>query len=1101
MRPGVPLGSLLAAAAALALLALVLAGSAHAEFVSTEIPAVRNEANIQDVYIDSTAPDNNFNEGDGSEFLEVRAPADKASWVFVKFPIEQIPRNATISTASFTFHNEANTGGRTLTVWVVRVPWDEGQINWTTGHNIQLSEDPINNHTTQGFPEGVPETDRNTPEVFQDFGGGGITASVQRMYSGKEPNYGWVIKDTRDTDALGRPVVQRWYSSSSFNNEDFRPFLTVGYDNNAPEFRRILADGQHRINATSTRAVNLSFEVFDPMGSIVDTWINATTPAGFEVFNKSIFQNRSTVLLNVPKHTVWSNESLGLPPGDYVINAWALDNDGNLVTTCWRARTPCWDRGDINITVENDPPFVNNSAISASNLDEGAPFSASLTAEDFTGIASVTLEVRRADEVLANLSLVPVEVDANLSGDYRIDTHAVWAGQLNLTLWVQDTAGNLNHSRVFQLRVRDNSPPVVVDAKVLAPGFGPQGPFQEEGGRVTWEATIRDASPLTVTLEINPPSGGHQVVPMTRIAGTLDQFRYAANFTERGSYAASLLARDPDGNTASRGGLGFVLLDAAAPTIESVQPRDGAWAPARPIVSAIVRDLNLDANSIIMDLRVPPDPFLRAESSTSFESETARRIQVEEPFFHNETVQVRVAARDLLGNGGDRTWSFRVDAAPPVTFLTPVGVFLAGNRTLVTGSTDLRLERSDEGSGVLATVMAVINEDAALRSGNITLPGSAPATLNLSGSPVYRGTGNYTLFLSTVDEAGNVETVQEHRFLVDDSPPEVGVSFEPGLLTARVLERGAGLREVRAKYWISPGGQQGEVPMSPADEAHTLWQARIPDASRGAQVLYAVEAVDLLGNTGRAGSDASPLRSIVQNHLPVVTLAPANGSLVRGVVHITWSITDADGDPLEVSIGVRPSTSDRARELAPRRGATGSLDWDTREAGDGLWEIQVRVRDGFEEEVARSAVEVANTQSRIAGVAVHGAEPGEPVRIEVTLYTPVERATAVVLRDDKEVARIALTDDGVAPDRRARDSVFTGEFRTNDPGNYRVDLDILFQGGRLEDRDHAATAEVQWAFPGRIVHEPLLLALVIGVPAVLVGVWAYRRYGPVRTRR
>jgi hypothetical protein len=1072
-----------------------------------------DEARSADVTIDGTTPDENLDEGDPGTLLNVRASTDPAcgdcARALLRFPLEQLPPNATIRRVQLLLTQHASTTGnsaqRVITVWEVLDAWDEGTVNWR--NQPRVGPVAINNHTT-GLDPTSGEVQLGfggtTQEVFQNACNvqrcpepperTGFSESIRRSYLGLQPYYGHELRD-RDTVVGPLPEQQQYDSSADQNLDLRRPMLVVHYDPNAPVIRDLAVDGRQFVNATSTRPVNLSFEVFDRAGHVLRAFINATTEDGHEVFNRSVLQNETVRVFNEPHHFVWSNTSLGLPCDDlngcnFVVNAFALDDDGNLNFTQYR---------QVNLTVENQPPFVNDTSVSASDLDEGQSFAASARAEDRSGIDDVRLQVERSGEVLANVSFRPDpdHVNANMSGDWRLTHTADWAGNLNLTVWVVDRAGNANHSLAFHLHVRDVFPPAFHDARVLAPGTQDGTPMQEAGGVVRWEARVTDASPLTVTLFLTPPGGGaEQSHAMGKDAEGV--WRFASNFSATGIYGGRIVARDLDGNPAERSGLGFVMTEPAPPLIASLSPQPDTFAQGQASLSAVVSDLNLDPGSITMETRVPPAAFTPAASHTVSVAETARRVEATDRFFHGEAVEVRVRAADLFGRQAEQAWRFTVDARDPLTILTPEGTFLAGNRTAITGTTSLRIERTDEGSGVLATVFALVNEDRHVESGNNTVTGGGDFNLTLRNSPVYAGTGNYTVFYGSVDRAGNVEPVQRRRLLVDDSAPVVNVTFEPGLLSARVRELGAGLRQVRAFYWLTPGGQQGSTLMSPTADPE-VWQGQIPDAERGAQVLYAVEATDLLGNVGRAGSAAQPLSSIVQNHRPVIALTPPNGSLVRGTVDIAWTVADKDGDTVQVSVAVKPSTSSEARQLAPLRGAQGSIAWDTGSVGDGLWEVLLTARDSFDTVRASSFVEVTNTDSKIVRIDRNAPEPGQPLKVEVTLYKPVRRAEAVLRLDGQEVGRAQLRDDGGPPDRKAADGVFTGQLVPGREGDYKMDLEVLFDDGKLEVRQDIAVA-VQYAYPGRIVHDPLLLALAIGVPAVLAGAFLWRRYGPIGPR-
>ncbi|MCA1814434.1 MAG: hypothetical protein LC624_10875, partial [Halobacteriales archaeon] len=533
------------------------------------------------------------------------------------------------------------------------------------------------------------------------------------------------------------------------------------------------------------------------------------------------------------------------------------------------------------------------------------------------------------------------------------------------------------------------------------------------------------------------------------------------------------------------------------PVITDLVPAPSSHAPGAVRVAATFSDLNLDPTTLVMEVRVQPkDAFAQVEARARPLGETQQALEYHDTFFHGEEVEVRVRGGDAFGRFAERAWNFTVDARVPLTVLTPEGSFLPGNRTSITGNTSLRLDRSDEGSGVLATSFALVNEDLHLETSNVTISGSSPARITLGASPVYVSSGNYTIFYASVDAAGNVEPVNVRKLYVDDSPPEVSLSFQPGRLTARVREVGVGVKEVRATYAIAPGGAQGETLMSPTADPQ-VWQAQIPDSERGSRVVYSATATDKLGNVGRAGSPGSPLSSVVQNHAPAITLQPPNGSLARGTVRIAWEVADKDGDAVTVRVQARPSTSDQARDLAPERGPSGGLDWDTTQVGDGIWEVVVSARDAFETAKASSFVDVSNTDSKIVRVQEQAGEPGQQAVLQVTLYKPVRQAEAVLKLRGEEVARVPLRDDGGPPDGAARDGVFSGAFFPTKEGDYRMDLNVLFTDGRSETRSDVPVS-VQYAYPGRIVHDPLLLGLVIGVPALIVGVFLYRRYGPIR---
>jgi hypothetical protein len=165
-----------------------------------------------DAYVNAKNPDKN--RGNITE-MAIRNGGYENEWAaqpLVKFDISPIPSNSIIVSAKLYIYYFAyfdnDPSGRPLTIYSLNSDWNEETITWNSR--------PANN------PESTSSA--NVPSSPGAWICWDVKDDINDFISGKEENYGWIIKDETYWSGLGIPYM---YCSTKEKGDGNPPYLEV----------------------------------------------------------------------------------------------------------------------------------------------------------------------------------------------------------------------------------------------------------------------------------------------------------------------------------------------------------------------------------------------------------------------------------------------------------------------------------------------------------------------------------------------------------------------------------------------------------------------------------------------------------------------------------------------------------------------------------------------------------------------------------------------------------------------------------------------------------------------------------------------------------
>ncbi|MDI6791353.1 MAG: Ig-like domain-containing protein [bacterium] len=199
------------------------------------------------------------------------------------------------------------------------------------------------------------------------------------------------------------------------------------------------------------------------------------------------------------------------------------------------------------------------------------------------------------------------------------------------------------------------------------------------------------------------------------------------------------------------------------------------------------------------------------------------------------------------------------------------------------------------------------------------------------------------------------EDVSDAVFTIDNpSAPKVTVTYPNG---------GEKLRGTQQIWWQASDedGDSIAIDISYSSNGGVNWvvvvQGEVNDGIKewntttvpdGNNYLVKVKAID---TTGLSGEDTSDAPFMIDNvpYAPVVTLRALNGSETQplsGMITISWTATDTDGDKLTVDIAYSSDGGTTWKTIAAGVANTTSYYWDTTSLPDGNYQIRITADDG-----------------------------------------------------------------------------------------------------------------------------------------------------------
>ncbi|MGQ0536298.1 MAG: choice-of-anchor X domain-containing protein, partial [Methanobacteriota archaeon] len=791
------------------------------------------------------------------------------------------------------------------------------------------------------------------------------------------------------------------------------------------------------------------------------------------------------------------------------------------------------DRGsDTEIEAGEPIPFRIVVAENRSIDEPDRNVRVNFTHENGTSVNESIYDPANADQRL-NTTTGPDRPFPTNNGTYadvvRTGTDGVLrrVGLWTYTVWVSDNATPAFGSTVtgggatnVSIRVIDTTFPVITDLVVCSedvtscPTAG-RVPTAEEG---TWDrdtpvyvvARIVDQTLTDAKLRVVPPGGGAPIeVPLVAVNGT-DLYRANRSFPTDGVWRLTLIATDDAGQTSVSSEFAVRVAE-RGPIVQDRTPGPidsrgrGGWGKPRPTLSFRLFDVNeVDAPSV----RVFVDDQLRT-GLTLAPPESDQNIRVtlrlDEARYAEagRTVTVRVESRDGKGLFENDTWTFRIDAKPPlaptIEIGEPRGTTLAGNVVPVTRRTPITLRASDPdaeglrlGSGVGLVELGFDNFSASLAAAGNPDPyilGPRDARLvgpeaNVTVAIPLAGLadGAYRFRYAVEDQAGfrtpddlsgfvppstavsNLPKDERNRFynasffFVDNNGPALlhdasMVLHEPAGETIQVrITDPVGVASAKV-FWRRAGTafQESTLVVAEGD----LFQVTLPPQPRQTRIDYRIEATDTLGNV----NTTAVLAFDAANHPPsLVVRSPEPNDIVRGLVLVEWESRDVDGDPILVDLAYRRSNLTvytGIRLNITQTALLGSFEWDTRDLPDGPVILRIQARDGVSSTPREVRVTVSNAAEPVAAVTTAGDRigPGEPLKITAEVNRAALRVEAKILDENGDVVlTVPMNDEGTAGDETPGDGVWTALVTLDAKGSYSVRIFATFEDGTTFDK-------------------------------------------------
>ena len=289
----------------------------------------------------------------------------------------------------------------------------------------------------------------------------------------------------------------------------------------------------------------------------------------------------------------------------------------------------------VNITLtvvigDNSAPSVVITAPSTNTYVRGSIVSITATANDGAGAG--------VDQVWAEISNATYSENVTLSGtepNYSgtWDSTVVFDGTYTLTLYANDTAGNLNNTESISIQVDNTAPSITLDSVIPNPSNG---------------ITVITASNSTEVLDgngimanVSLPGGGYYFPTMTFQGGNTWNGTFDVNSYSDGTFNVRVNGTDLAGNTGFAGPTA-VTGDTANPSITINSPNmNDAFNSTAPSFSVTISDTNLDTQWYTID---------SGTTNTTFAGSSGTINQTLWDVKGNETMILAFYANDTAGN-------------------------------------------------------------------------------------------------------------------------------------------------------------------------------------------------------------------------------------------------------------------------------------------------------------------------------------------------------------------------------------------------------------------------------------------------------------------
>ncbi len=566
--------------------------------------------------------------------------------------------------------------------------------------------------------------------------------------------------------------------NDTVNNRNNSARFTVRFDNTKPiVFNGNISSPVAGTNYTGSNLL-LNVSIVDLTSSIEVVYFNITNATGEQ---NATFTATREGTANAFKTYL---NTTGFADANYTITVWANDTAGNLNNS---ARL-------IDVRFDNTKPIVFNGNISSP-----------VTETNYTGANNLLLNVSIVD-VTSSVGVVYFNI-TNITGTQNATFTAVREGTANafktylnttgfrdgiynVTVWANDTAGNLNNTALISNIRLDNTPPIVFTQNISRPLIA-EGNYS--GTNLRLNVTIVDAviavrvvyfnitnatgeqnASYTAALE----SGGNSYVTYLNTTGFAD-----ANYT------ITVWANDTVGNLNNSASF-KVRFDNTRPLVLNENISRPLFAGGN-YSSTNIR-LNVSAIDLTSSMQVIYFNITNAtgEQNATF---TATRDGTSSSFvtylnttgFADGNYTITVFSNDTAGNTNNtaRLIDIRFDNTRPLAFSNNISSPLSG--TNHTGTKIFNVSLVDALTGIQVVYFNVTNGTGGQNATYTATREGTTTRYSVSVSTAEMKDGNYTVTVFINDTAGNLNSsAATTSILFDNTAPVVSVSCSPATVTA-----------------------------------------------------------------------------------------------------------------------------------------------------------------------------------------------------------------------------------------------------------------------------------------------------------------------------
>lgn len=448
-----------------------------------------------------------------------------------------------------------------------------------------------------------------------------------------------------------------------------------------------------------------------------------------------------------------------------------------------------------------------------------------------------------------------------------------------LTLAVTDLAGRTNTTN-WTLQVRDTHvpEPVPLEGTLLSPG---QLTALEEGMGLPVAFNLGDDLPVSARLVLRGPAG--ETVHALPEPGPDGVVRTTLFDIPAGEHTVTLVI--DDGVNRFTGAWGRVVVSPEGQPLVQI-PLPGAYIrPGTPLV-AHLRDASLDLEQTQVNVRVNGVQVLPTINVSEVPGGADLRIVVDQ-VGHEDTLSLRIVARDDVGLEGSGAATVRIDARAPVLEAPDNGTWVAPGQAIT-----FRARDGASGSSVL-TVRGPLGQRV----------GASPLAVDVA--PLLSGSGTRLAPIEVVleDAVGN-RAVRPVTVGIDEEGPSLEALFDARGLVLVVRDNGSGVSTVSADVTLD-GQALGKLPA--LGETQDRYRVDLGTLRRGQVVSLHAVATDRVGHATHLGTADEPERLLVPDRPPVLTLERRSAPVGRQGT-LAWDASDPDGDALNVSLEVKQGT-------------------------------------------------------------------------------------------------------------------------------------------------------------------------------------------------